>query len=302
MSFEEKLRKVKKDVKKSSQDTYLRNIRRLYKIENELPISNNSKWLERKSLQKWFLKQTLSIRRHLATAALVALKIYKKENDFWYSKQQVAREEYDKQRQTRTLSEKQKKNIPGKGFDSLYKVVKNLKAELRHVLKNIDTLSDLLRVQDLIILSLYAEIPMRLDYATLQLGRGTVNSIYKNTKKPRGWTISLTDFKTAKSQGPKIFRLKQANQRLLNIFVPAVKKLTDHGFLLSNRLGKKMSKQVLSKRLMKLTKEKIGKRFSTQLLRVLYAMKNRDLLMSAKEVSDTLMHSQKQSIQYAKKD
>ena len=62
-----------------------------------------------------------------------------------------------------------------------------------------------------------------------------------------------------------------------------------------------MSKQVLSKTLMKITRRRIGKTFSTQMIRILYAMKNRDVIESAKEVSDKLLHSQEQSLQYAKK-
>ena len=45
----------------------------------------------------------------------------------------------------------------------------------------------------------------------------------------------------------------------------------------------------------------IRKTFSVQLLRILYAMRNRDVIESAKEVSDKLLHSQAQSLQYAKK-
>ena len=63
-----------------------------------------------------------------------------------------------------------------------------------------------------------------------------------------------------------------------------------------------MSKQVLSKRLMEITRKKIGKSFSVQLLRILYAMRNRDVIETAKEVSEKLLHSQKQSLMYAKKD
>ena len=132
--------------------------------------------------------------------------------------------------------------------------------------------------------------------------KGKFNCIYKNEKKPRGWHILLEDFKTAKSLGSKTFKLKMQNQRLLNKFIPAVKKLTTHGFLLTNRKGERMSKQVLSKTLMRITKSRIGKRFSTQLLRILYAMRNRDVIESAKEVSDKLLHSQEQSLQYAKKN
>ena len=63
-----------------------------------------------------------------------------------------------------------------------------------------------------------------------------------------------------------------------------------------------MSKQVLSKKLMSITKKRIGKIFSVQLIRILYAMRNRGVLESAKEVSEKLLHSQEQSLQYAKKD
>ena len=72
--------------------------------------------------------------------------------------------------------------------------------------------------------------------------------------------------------------------------------------VLSNKKGGKMSKQVLSKTLMRITSSRIGKKFSVQLLRILYAMKNRDIIESAKEVSAKLLHSQEQSLQYAKKD
>ena len=170
------------------------------------------------------------------------------------------------------------------------------------MLKNIDSLSDVLRVQDLIILSLYGEYPLRLDYATLKIEKSESNCIYKSLKKPRGWHIFLNDFKTQKSIGSKTFKLGPANQRLLNKFIPAVKKFTSHGYLLTNRKGSKMSKQVLSKRLMKLTKTRIGKKFSVQLLRILYAMKNRGIIESAKEISEKLLHNQEQSLQYAKKD
>ena len=211
-------------------------------------------------------------------------------------------EEFDEQRRKRVLSDKQKKLLPAKGFDSLVRVVSQMKKELKHVLASIDSLSDLLRVQDLVILSLYSELPLRLDFATLKIGKHKGNSIYKNGKKPRGWHILLADFKTAASLGEKTFRLKQRNQRLLNKFIPAVEKLTKHGMLLSNKKGEPMSKQVLSKTLMRLTKARIGKKFSVQLLRILYAMKNRDVIETAKQVSDKLLHSQEMSLQYAKKD
>jgi len=304
-TFISKLRDKKSNLKKSSQDTYIRNIKRLRRVNGELPIPiKDSKWLISKSMFQWYDNQPLSVRRHMSNSANIALAIYGKENKEWKQRQRKSMDEFDEQRRKRELTPAQKEKIPAKGFDSLKKVVSQMKRELKHVIANVSSLSDLTRFQNLIILSLYYELPLRLDYATLSIGTNSqkTNAIYKNKKKPQGWHIVLHDFKTAKSLGSKTFKLGSANQRLLNKFVPAVLKLTDHGFLLTNRKGGKMSKQVLSKTLMKLTKSRIGKSFSTQLLRILYAMKNRDVIESAKEVSDKLMHSAKQSLQYAKKD
>ena len=305
MKFVDKLREKKSSLKKSSQDTYIRNIKRLRKVNGELPIpESDHKWLLAKSLFSWYDKQPLSVRRHMSNAANIALGVLGKEDKRWKKRQRTSMEEFDEHRRKRELTPAQKAKMPAKGFDSLKKVVAQMKKELRHVLAGIESLSDLIRVQDLVILSLYYELPLRLDFATLSTKENvkSANSIYKNRKKPAGWHIVLREFKTAKSLGSKTFKLGTANQRLLNKFVPAVKKITDHGFLLTNRKGGKMSKQVLSKTLMKLTKARIGKAFSTQFLRILYAMKNRDVIESAKEVSDKLLHSQEQSLQYAKKD
>ena len=304
MTFIDKLREKKSTLKTSSQDTYIRNIKRLRRVKHSLPIpEKESKWLLSKALLDWHDKQPLSVRRHMSTAANVGLSVYGKESKEWRKRQRSSMEEFDADRRKRELTPAQKARIPTKGFDSLKKVIAQMKKELRHVLANIESMSDLLRVQDLVILSLYYEIPLRLDYATLKIEKSkTANSIYRNTKKPAGWHIVLHEFKTAKSLGSKTFKLGSANQRLLNKFVPAVKKLTSHGYFLTNRKGGKMSKQVLSKTLMKLTKSRIGKAFSTQLLRILYAMKNRDVIESAKDVSEKLLHSQDQSLLYSKKD
>ena len=303
MSFIDKLKNKKKNLKASSITTYKRNINRLYKAsggEGDIPMKHS--WVNSKKLIAWYNDQPLSVRRHMSNAAIIALQVYGKTSKAWVKRQKSDMKEFDEQRNKRELSEKQKSKVPTKGFAAIKTAVNTMKRELKHVISDISNKSDLLRVQDLVILSLYSELPLRLDYATLKLERGDSNSIFKSKRKPTGWTIELKDFKTAASLGPKKFRLNQGNQRLLNKFIPAVKKLTDHGYFLTNKNGGKMSKQVLSKTLMRITKQKIGKAFSSQLIRILFAMSNRGVIESAKEVNEKLMHSSEQSLQYAKKD
>jgi len=306
MLFVEKLREKKKSIKSSSVDTYLRNIRRLRKVKGKLPVpTSDHRWVVSKALLEWHDKQPLNIRRHMATAAQVALDVYGKKSDAWKKRQTESMKEFDKDRRERKMTQKMKDKLPAKGFDVLKGVIATMKKELRHILikssKNW-SFHDLLRVQELLILSLYYDFPLRLDYATLETKKIDGNCIYKNTKKPRGWHIQLKEYKTSKTMGTKVFKPNISNQRLLNKFVPAVEHLTDHGYLLSNNSKQRMSKQVLSKKLMAITKRRIGKNFSVQLIRILYAMKNRDVLESAKQVSEKMLHSQEQSLQYAKKD
>ena len=156
MTFEKKLREHKKKLKKSSQDTYLRNIKRLRKVKHDLPIpASDSKWLLDKGLFAWFDKQPLSVRRHMATAANISLQIYGTENKEWRKRQVKSMEEFDEDRRKRLLTDKQKSIMPEKGFDSLKRVVAQMKKELKHIISKIDSIKDLLRVQDLVILSLY---------------------------------------------------------------------------------------------------------------------------------------------------
>ena len=64
MTFDTLLREKKKNIKKSSQDTYLRNIRRLRKIKGELPVpEKDHKWLLSKPLLAWYDKATLNVLR-----------------------------------------------------------------------------------------------------------------------------------------------------------------------------------------------------------------------------------------------
>jgi len=234
------------------------------------------------------------------------MKVYGKESKKWEKRMRESIKEYDQQRKTRTLTDKQKASIPKAGFDSLKKVVRNMKRELSHVLKkdiNNWRLRDLLRVQDLLILALYSDKPLRLDYATLRIDPSPkYNIITKQTVKPRGWYITLRDFKTAASMGEQKIKLSVANGRLLNKFVPASRLLTNHKYLLTNKMKRQMTKQVLSKTLQRLTREKFGKSFSTQILRVMFAMKHRDVIEKAKQISKDLLHSQEQNLEYAKKD
>ena len=96
MTFFEKLKKSKEKLKSSSVETYLRNIKRLRKVHHTLPIPPaEHKWLVEAKLFSWYDKQPLNIRRHMSTAATVALQVYKKENAEWKKRQKKSMRESD---------------------------------------------------------------------------------------------------------------------------------------------------------------------------------------------------------------
>ena len=96
MSFASALREKKSKLKKTSQDTYLRNIKRLRKIVGDLPIpAKDSKWLLSNKLFKWYDDQPLKVRRHMATGANIALLVYGTESKEWKSRQKKAMEQFD---------------------------------------------------------------------------------------------------------------------------------------------------------------------------------------------------------------
>ena len=106
-------------VKSSSIDTYARNIRRLKKLKGELPIPPaDHKWLVKKDLLEHVKKMPLNQRRHMATAASVALSVYGKTSEAWKKIQHEAMKQFDEERRQRKLSSKQKSKMPAKGFDS----------------------------------------------------------------------------------------------------------------------------------------------------------------------------------------
>ena len=111
-TFGEKLRAKKKNIKSTSVDTYLRNIRRLRKVKHALPIpESDHKWLLDKALLAWFDKQTLNIRRHLGTAAQVSLDVYGKKSAEWKKRSTGAMQEFDADRRKRVLTSKQKSKV-----------------------------------------------------------------------------------------------------------------------------------------------------------------------------------------------
>ena len=89
---------------------------------------------------------------------------------------------------------------------------------------------------------------------------------------------------------------------VLSMFVPKVKAATDHGYLLSGLGGKKLSRQSLSKVLIRLTEKHLGAKIGSQIIRVLKATKFKKQTEESADLAKEMLHGKDQHLQYTKKD
>ena len=285
---------------------YAHNILRLYRLTKpgSEGVPTSGTWLKNKTLYKKFDSQKLSARRVLSVAAVKANLMYNlPKNEEWTIRMNRTVEEYEKQRDKRIKTPREQQRWPSNGYDSLKNAAEKLKKELKTQIANTKTTSALYKVQQYVILKLYSEHALRLDWADVKLQKPEKdqkwNYLFKDKRK--GWTLVVRKFKTEKFMGEQTIKVARPAAVALTMFVPKVQSLTQHGFLLSTKGGKKLSRQGLSILLSRTTEKYMGKRISSQIIRVLKATKFRAQTEKANEIAKEMMHSSKQHLQYTKK-
>ena len=289
--------------------TYVHNIFRLYHLmhpeKDQIPSS--STWLKAPGLLKKYDSLKLSARRVLSLAAIKALQAYHgkdAKNDAWYKRMKETVEEYETHRDKRMKTAREKDRWPKKGYDALKTAAEKLKKEIKPLLSKVSSKSELYKLQQYVVLKLYSEHALRLDWADVKLRRPEKdqkwNYLYKDKRK--GWILILRKFKTEKFMGEQELKVARPAALALTNFVPKVTDWTNHGFLLSTKGGKKLSRTGLSLFLSRLTEKYVGKKLSAQLIRVLKATKYRAETEKSAELAREMMHGGKQHEQYTKKN
>ena len=302
----EKMKKVCGNCTESSINVYVRNLYRLAGLAGKKKIPKTARWLASKKLMNSYEKQPLNIRRMLSIAAVKAMKMYGKESSGGWGEYLVrSTEEYEKERDARRKTKREKERWPEKGYDSLKDVAKKLKKEVSSLSSKKElSPSELYKLQKYVIISLYSEHALRLDWADVRLEKPTKsqdkNFLHKFPRK--GWILTMRKFKTSKSMGEVEIKMSRATSLVLSMFVPKVKANTTHGYLLTNSTGGKLTRSGLSKILIRLTKKHLGAAIGSQIIRVLKSTKFRKQAETNEKLAQELMHSTKQQLQYSKKD
>ena len=299
------MKKVCANCTPSTVNVYTRNLFRLAKLAGYGGVPKTAKWLSSKPLMAKFAKQPLNTRRLLSVAAVKGMKMYGQDTSGeWGPMMSKATEQYEKERDTRRKTKREKDRWPEKGYDSLKDVAKKLKKQSAGLLKKKDlTVKELYALQKYVVIALYSEHALRLDWADVRLTKTNAEDKNFLHKYPRrGWILTMRKYKTSKAMGENEIKMSRPTSLVLSMFVPKVKSTTSHGYLLSNLQGKKLSRSGLSKVLIRLTEKHLGSKIGSQIIRVLKSTKYKRDTEKSEQLAKELMHSSKQQLQYAKKN
>ena len=287
--------------------TYVHNVFRLARVHDSKitdTLPKGYKWINSPGLLQKVTKMKLGPRRILSLAAVKALHaLGAPKAEKWSDMMKKSSEEYDSEREKRMKTPREVARWPKKGYDALRIAADKLRGETQKYFNKVRTTSELYLVQRYVIIRLYSLHALRLDWADVKLSKPNqeqTNFLYKDSRK--GWQLVMRKYKTSKVMGQQNIKLSRAASLVLTMFVPLVKARTSHGFLLSTKGGKKLSRKGLSNLLSRTTEKYIGKRISAQIIRVLKATKFKKQTEEAAELAKEMLHGKEQHLQYTKKE
>ena len=305
--FRKKMESVCSRCTESTITTYVHNVFRLARVHDSKitdTLPKGHAWINSKGLIEKVSKMKLGPRRILSLAAVKALHaLGAPKSEKWSEMMKKSSEEYDDVRNKRMKTPREQARWPKKGYDALRIAADKLRGETQRYFSGVKTLSELYKLQRYVIMRLYSLHALRLDWADVKLGKpGKEQVNYLHKDKRKGWQLIMRKYKTAKVMGQQNIKLSRAASLVLTMFVPIVKDKTSHGYLLSTKSGKKLSRKGLSNLLSRTTEKYIGKRISAQIIRVLKATKFKKQTEEAADLAKEMLHGKDQHLQYTKKE
>ena len=153
--------------------TYKNNMKRLSRLAGFETVPVSGKWLKKKKLLKSFDKLSLSARRVLSVAAVKLSQMYKQDKPIdWTERLAKAAAEYDDEREKRKKTDREKENWPKDGYDAIGRAATEFKKTVsKYFGKKDPSAFELYKIQKYVILKLYSQHALRLDWADVFLGK-----------------------------------------------------------------------------------------------------------------------------------
>ena len=283
---------------------YLRNVKRLYKLNNEMKedIPVNKKWINNETLIKKYKAQPLKIRRHLSVAAVKFHQAIDEEPGNWYKYMVDDNQEYQKQRGKNLKTDEEKAAWPKKGYKAIRLAANEYwRRNKVNVLEGEKTFRKLYDYQTYIVLRLYSEIPLRNTYADFYL-TSEKGKNFVDVPKKGSIELIVRDYKNVKQLGVKKIRLSRGLTTQMRKFLAFRKDVADNNYLFNTLQGNKMSRSTLGKMLMRNTKKILNKKVGSRLIRLLAATSEVKNIERVNELSNKLLHTTEQTKQYVRKD
>ena len=262
------LEKACRRCKPSSIKTYWANIKALSKVAGHDDVPTGGAWLNAKLLER-VRHMPLNRFKRFATAGVKAAQMYGLKKPNWGKAMSTSTEKYARVRESGKRTEREAKNWPKDGYRALSKLAAELRSEMEHLTqKRYWTTSELYHYQRYLIVLFYSKHALRGDLADVKHKKPYGPNYIRNVGKK--YKLHIGEHKTSRAHGAIQLELGPEISAALNTFLPHVRRLTTHGYLLSTlRTGNRLQRQDMLRLIRNTTKERLGKNIGVQLIRVL---------------------------------
>ena len=298
------IKKNRPDIKSNSIDTYVTSLKTLHKLlKGDKNVENLGFLSDEKKVFEVLKKYKGTTQRNFLNAVIVALGPDDK-HEVYDDQRDKLNQDYEKEHSDNKKTGKQKENwVAWEKYD---KMVDYFGKEVRRLrLRRKDDLSDseFKLLQDFVLVRFYQDYPLRNDVHDVRV---VTERQLKTAPKPHNYlvrgsnqnTLVLRNYKTAKKYGEKRIEL---NSRLA-ILIRDYLKVNKTGWLFINDVTEEpLSSNMITKRLQRITKDRLGKRMGSNLIRHSYlSHKYGGVTEEMKEDSNIMGHSLETQQKYIK--
>ena len=295
------LEKACTNCKPSSIKTYWANIQALARVAGRDGTPAGAGWLS-SALLKRIKAMPLNQARRFMIAGVKAAQMYKTKRPAWNKAMSESGIRYAQIRESGKRTKREHENWPKEGYKALGTLAKTLHSEVKHLeQKKLWNSRDLYHYQKFLIVLFYSKHALRGDLADVRHRKPFGSNWLQSAKK--GYKLHVGEHKTARAHGAIEIALEGEIGAALDTFLPQLRRLTKHGYLLTTlRTNARLQRQDMMRLIRNTTKARLGKNIGVQLIRVLKVSASQKEIDKAVQLQQELGHSATMQRKYISRD